>query len=648
MKTRISLWTAGVLLPATFHLLAQCPTIIRQPASRSASLGATVVFQVTATTTNPPLTYQWRHAEAEIAGATNRTLTLTNITWANNGAYRVSVSDAGCSTLSEPAALDVDVVFTKIMTNALVAEKGHWHSAAWGDCDDDGYPDLSLHKCGPPAEDLLFHNNRDGTFTRIALPFYTMLEGVWGCAWGDYDNDGLLDLFLPHGNGENVLFHNRGGGDFERIVAGPGQGNNISTSGAWGDYDRDGWLDLFVVNSMAGLSAGINQLWRNQGDGTFAKMAASDAGDIVRGSAPWMYASWADYDDDGWSDLLTTVWTGSKPYLYRNLRDGAFTRITNNALVNTNLPITAFAWADYDNDGRLDLFLGMDGVRPDRLYHNDGAGAFRLMTTDEVGPVASDSTAEGGAAWGDYDNDGFQDLFVAGGWYLNSQYTSRTNFLYHNNGDGTFSRLRFGSPANEVGEAMGAYWIDYDRDGFLDLFVQNHGAANLEAHCLYRNNGNANAWLEVNCVGTSSPRFGTGAKVRVLASISGLPLWQLRLVDAGGTCLGGQSFIAHFGLGDATNVDLLRIEWPSGIVQELTNVAVRQHLTVTEPPKLEATGRSQFRIRSWRGMAFDVESSTDLSHWTSVGPVTNLTGTLDFSDLGIDDHTACFYRVRKL
>jgi hypothetical protein len=192
---------------------------------------------------------------------------------------------------------------------------------------------------------------------------------------------------------------------------------------------------------------------------------------------------------------------------------------------------------------------------------------------------------------------------------------------------------------------MGTYWVDYDRDGFLDLFVQDEGSLGFVPNRLYRNNGNANNWLTVNCVGTSSPRFGTGARVHAKATIRGKEMWQLRLIDFGGTGWGGQSFEAHFGLGDATVVDTLRIEWPSGIVQELHDVAVKQILTVTEPPRLEMTQAGAFTLRCWKGQSFGIENSTDLRQWQPLSTLTNLTGTLECSDSTATQHAVRFYRA---
>jgi hypothetical protein len=191
------------------------------------------------------------------------------------------------------------------------------------------------------------------------------------------------------------------------------------------------------------------------------------------------------------------------------------------------------------------------------------------------------------------------------------------------------------------------YWVDYDRDGFLDLFVAEYGYDVPASHRLYHNNGNPNNWLCVTCVGTASPRDGTGARVRALATIRGREMWQLRLINSGGTSWGGQSFVAHFGLGDATNVDMLRIEWSSGIVQELHNIAAKQYLTVTEPARLAMPSPRELHIQCWKEMAYHIETSPDLLTWTPQATVTNLnlTGKLQWTDPAVPGPNTRFYRV---
>jgi enediyne biosynthesis protein E4 len=241
------------------------------------------------------------------------------------------------------------------------------------------------------------------------------------------------------------------------------------------------------------------------------------------------------------------------------------------------------------------------------------------------------------------------DLFVARGWWVQNGSGRQASLLYHNNGDGSFTKISTGSPATDLGQALVANWVDYDRDGFLDLFVSEMGWVAPSPHRLYRNNGNSNNWLCVTCVGTSSPRDGTGAKVRAKAMIRGKELWQLRLINSGGTGWGGQSFVSHFGLGDATNVDLLRIEWSSGAVQELHNVPAREYLTVTEPPGLSMPHVGELRLQCWKGMAYCIESSADLQTWTPVATVTNrnLTGGTQWTDTNAPGDSARFYRAVK-
>src|SRR5439155_20474239 len=181
------------------------------------------------------------------------------------------------------------------------------------------------------------------------------------------------------------------------------------------------------------------------------------------------------------------------------------------------------------------------------------------------------------AAWGDYDNDGWLDLFVGNRDGTPGQHS----LLYHNNGDGTFTRITAGPIAELINTAGGCAWGDYDNDGFLDLFVSTLGNFPGESNALFHNHGNSNHWLKVKCEGTTSNRSGIGAKVRVKATLNGKPVLQLREITSGDG-IGSSALIAHFGLGDAMNVEMLRIEWPSGTVQVMTNVPTQQFLTVTE------------------------------------------------------------------
>ena len=245
------------------------------------------------------------------------------------------------------------------------------------------------------------------------------------------------------------------------------------------------------------------------------------------------------------------------------------------------------------------------------------------------------------AAWEDFDNDGNLDLFV-------SQNTgsgpARKNLLYHNNGDGTFTSLTNSSLTSDSGYFAGLAWGDYDNDGFPDLFL-----AAGQPSFLYHNEGNSSNWITFKLVGTVSNRSAIGAKVRVKATIQGKTYWQMRHVS-NSDGLAGNSLNAHFGLGDATNADTMRIEWPSGTVQEFQNVAAKQYLTVTEPERLVAAQTNaipQFTLKGGRNLQYDIQTSTNLTDWLLLNTltITNLNGTAQITDTNPPASVRRFYRA---
>jgi len=250
-------------------------------------------------------------------------------------------------------------------------------------------------------------------------------------------------------------------------------------------------------------------------------------------------------------------------------------------------------------------------------------------------------------AWGDYDNDGYLDLIVV-------PYSGQS-VLYHNHGDGTFTSVDVGSPIRDGDRRMGPSWVDYDNDGFLDLFI-TCGDAQSTQNLLYRNNGNSNHWLKVKLTGTASNRSAIGAKVLVNATSGGQSLWQMREISGNSGASGGAGgLLAHFGLGDATNLDLVRIEWPSGLVQELRDVAPNQFLTITEhqegvtaAPSLTASRPAgspvQLTLTGQTNLLYVFEASTNLVQWTKLAVRTNLTGTVDFTDNAATNHSQRYYR----
>jgi hypothetical protein len=462
---------------------------------------------------------------------------------------------------------------------------GYSQGVSWADFNNDGLQDVYVTNGtqGAKQANLLYQNNGDDTFTQIMSgAIVTDAYITAGATWGDYDNDGDLDLYVANtednklGPKANILYSNDGDGTFSTITtAGPPvTDEEFSCAPAWGDYNNDGHLDLFVKNGW--FNKQPNSLYRSDGDGTFTDITgislvstATDVASFIAGAA------WVDYDMDGDLDLFTCSGSGANNLLWRNDGGEVFTKL---ALFDSG-DSQACSWADYDNDGDQDLFItnyGEDQFSPEAnfLYRNDGSDTFVRLNS---GDFATDIKFSQGSAWGDIDNDGDLDLYVGndGG---SATYPSD---LYLNNGDGTFTKNTSTVAATQSGYIYGLAMADYNNDGFLDIFAARQGQ-----NYLYKNvelsNGNANHWIKFKLVGTTSNSAGIGAKIKVRATINSTDVSQWREISGQTGFASQNSLIAHFGLGDATMIPEVRVEWPSGIIQTLTNVSVDQLLTITE------------------------------------------------------------------
>ena len=344
-----------------------------------------------------------------------------------------------------------------------------------------------------------------------------------------------------------------------------------SSQGAcWGDYDADGWIDLFVANTGLDFEhPEMNFLYHNRGDGTMEPVPAL----FTETRNPNHGGIWTDFDGDGDLDLALA---GQNPVLFRNQGPGAFAGFypeEGGIPEHTEDTDIVFASADYDNDGDIDLVYVI--WRPDsgvQLFRNDQKKLFRDVS--HVLPP-EDRLRAMSVAWGDYDNDGYQDMLIAN--FIGE------NRLYHNDGGASFSRIT-GSPVEHSGNnSAGCAWVDYDNDGDLDAFVSNGLWSTFGQSCeLFRNEGTPNNWIVVKLTGTVSNRFAIGAKVWAQITLGGIPRMLLREVQSGGHAQNATDQRVHFGLGDAEVIELLRIEWPSGQVQELHNVTANRFLTIAE------------------------------------------------------------------
>ncbi|PCH67699.1 MAG: hypothetical protein COC01_05295, partial [Bacteroidetes bacterium] len=263
-------------------------------------------------------------------------------------------------------------IFSKITTGEIVTDLGNSRAAAWIDYNNDNNIDLYVTDKGDV--NLLYTNNGDSTFTKNTTS-YVVLEtsNALGCTWGDYDNNGLIDAHVANGAFDNnYLYMNEGSGYFEKIVSDDiVSDGSVSLSSVWGDYDNDGFLDLYVATGFGNF---INYLYHNNGDGTFTQITT---GDIANDITYSMTCTWADYDNDGFLDLFVVNGpaSGENNILYNNNGDGTFTKISNDVVVMDSARSVGASWGDYDNDNDLDLYVA-NYDEENFLYINNGNGSF--------------------------------------------------------------------------------------------------------------------------------------------------------------------------------------------------------------------------------------------------------------------------------
>ncbi len=471
-----------------------------------------------------------------------------------------------------PMASFCQNTFTKVTTGPIVTDGGESWGCSWGDYDGDGKQDLLIINRNNTVDVhfFLYHNEGSGVFTRVTSGGDLLLDSAkyTTATWGDYDNDGKLDLFLSTFGGENnVLYHNTNPalGLFTKITTGVivTEGGNTNSC-SWVDFNNDGFLDMCATNYGQ-----KRFLYQNMGSGTFTKLTTGTFVNDVSGS---IGTQWGDFNNDGLMDAyVVNNATISNNFLYVNNGAGNFTKNTTLNIVSDTTKSFGAAWGDYNNDGFNDLFVASDGLRNNELYKNNKDGTF---TNDNTSAIAQDQYSVMGN-WADYDNDGFLDLFV-------SRWQNQNNLLYHNNGNGTFTKILIGEIVNDHGNSFGCAWADYDNDGDMDLVVAN---INNENNFLYRNNAtseNSNKWITIKCVGTTSNKSAIGAKVMVKANINGTTQWQMREIVSETGYASQNDIRAHFGLGTATIIDSIKILWPSGSINSFTNLAVNKFVTITE------------------------------------------------------------------
>ena len=492
--------------------------------------------------------------------------------------------------------ISIPIFLHPIRSGELVTDDGSSRGAAWADYDNNGFPDLVVANT-MNTSNFVYRNEGDGSFIQIGEDPISY-SGKWseGISWVDVDNDRDLDLFIANQwEGPNQLFKNGGEHGFKEAVQTGDltSGPSNSPASCWADYDLDSYMDVYVITR----DGKNDTLFKNNGDGTFSRI---DEGNISSNGGDGRSCVWGDFDGDRYPELYVgnfIIRNGedvsmARNFFYKNNGDGTFTEILEGPHVNDRNVTYGVSAVDYDYDDDLDIFVtNIASSDTNVLYQNNGKGQFvraSLAITEEKNRPSK------GHTWGDFNNDGFLDLFVANG-TSNIDPEKVRNQLYLGDENNNFVEIHRGAAAEKKGTSAGAAWADYDRDGDLELFVANW-ADNNEDNEFYHNNisesKNAN-WFALTLDGTDSNTYGFGTRIRLKATISGNTFWQTRTLWPQTGYSSQNEPIVHMGLGDAVSVEIIEIHWPSGNVDRYHNVEPNRYYQAKENSSMVPLGREE-------------------------------------------------------
>jgi hypothetical protein len=483
------------------------------------------------------------------------------------------------------------------------ADANYSQAIACGDYDKDGWVDVYISRANDQtgAQYINYlYRNVSGAFSMVTIAGITdIARASGGVSWGDYNNDGYIDLYVANaqpGFGQpkpqNSLFLNNGAGSFTDMTGNATTGaiatdQEDTRNVSWGDYDNNGYLDMYVHNAAIGAygpAKAAASFYSNDGDGTFTDETLATIGNIVSTNPAYTTfgsgIGWSDYNNDGYMDIFSPSGGGATNKLWKNNQAGQFTDDTPSVMNPSQTSISSCSWGDYDNDGDRDLYAVniVDGSTVRNFLFNNSSTPSTTSFTDitGAGTIVTDEWNAQGSGWADYDNDGDLDMFVVN--KDGSGHTGAPSTLYANNGGPgsyNFTKIQdYYAPGtvSDSYQGRGMAWLDMDNDGFQDLIVCRQGQPNL-----YLNNlSNGNHWVMVACEGDGVHTNTTaiGVKVKATASITGQGgvTAQMREIS-GQTGGGGQNEMrAHFGLGNATSITSLEVQWLGSVTNTFSGV----------------------------------------------------------------------------
>lgn len=572
------------------------------------------------------------NADGTISGLTNVLTRSTNAT-TNRCGFEDVTAKAGIAFRHFPAKRQ----------SLLPEDMGS--GLAWGDFDNDGDPDLfavnfrgNIGEAAPPpaaAGDsrgrcALYRNNGDGTFTDVSQPSHANLDvNGLGAAWGDYDNDGFLDLYVTV-YGADVLLHNNTDGTFSDVTAAAGVTEDAFSAGcAWGDYDNDGWLDLYVCNYVqftyrpadralqnrqygteipytlnpSSYEPALNRLYHNQRNGTFREVGHASGTDNPTGRS--LQPVWFDFNNDGLVDLYVANDVSANA-VFQNMGDGTFADIGASSLAADYRGAMGLGVGDHNQDGFLDIFITHWIAQENALFENmTGAGvgtsAARTVMFMEVGELLGlgyPSLNMVGWATGfcDFDNDGCLDIWAVNGHTFEQREDSSKlrpqalQLFQCQPGSGFFEVAQSAWPALRPIVGRGGACADYDHDGRPDLAILAHG----EGVVLLRNTSTRSGnWFGLRLRQKARNIFAIGARVELRSrNVASSPVQptdgvvtQTVQVMAGNSYLSQDSSDVLFGLGAATLVEELVIHWPDGATERHRGLPANQYLELCQQPQ---------------------------------------------------------------